>query len=412
MTGRWITALALTLMAAILSAPLSGAGEDSRRVAVRRVARSAAEGDPEALYQLSRLHENGYDSIPRDSVEAFRLLELSAKAGSMKGANLLGFKLLNSGDTVAGLQWIERAAEAGDPKAQSNLGYLLLEKDSAGVNAPRAAYWLQRGAESGIPEAQSMLGDLFRYGHGVERDSILAEAHYRSAFEHGLTDAAYKLADMLKNRYDTISPAEKLSEALYFYQRSAPDIAVGMLHQISEDSCTYTCAVSCVDSCANSCADSCVDSCGSVAVRGQALALLGDAYTRARGVSYDYDGSMKYYLEAALLRNPSACFIIGELLEIFPDALAEILPEAFAALRESIPDASTPLSCRENTSSCKENTSLCKENTNPYQRDVANPDPQTRDYESAVYWLEQAARAGIRDAAEANRRLKNPPAKN
>lgn len=328
-------AAAILMAAGILAQSPSELRE--RREAVEGVVSRAAEGDPEALYQMALIYERGFDSIPQDSVLSLEYLRRSAEAGSPKGANLLGYLLMRGDgmpqDSVAGLQWIERAAEAGDPKAQSNIGYLLLESDPA-----RAAHWLERAAEGGVAPARSMLGDLYRDGRGVLRDTLQAEACYRAAFELGLADAAYKLEDLMRASWDTLPAAGRLREGLYLYTRNAPETGVRLFEGVAADSLA---------------ADS---------IRARALALLGDACTRARGADYDYDKSMRLYFEAARAGNPSAEFMIGELLEIFPDALDPLL---------------------------------------------APTDPA--DFSSASYWLERAAAAGIPDAAAATRRLLTPP---
>ena len=89
--------------------------------------------------------------------------------------------------------------------------------------------------------------------------------------------------------------------------------------------------------------------------------MLGDAYTRGLGVAYSHEKSLEYYLAAAIEGDPSAAFVISELLEIFPDALNDYLPE----------DATT-------------------ESTNP------------------SYWREKAETGGVNSAEEAHQRLFTP----
>lgn len=308
-----------------------------RHEAVRDVAARADSGEPEALYQLSLLHERGYDSIPRDSVRALQLLRRAADAGHPAAENLLGYKLITGEDGVMrnpgeGLERLEHAASLGDSKALSNIGYLLLHGEGVEHDSAKAAYWLQRAADRGILTAASMLGDLYRDGNGVEQDSLAAASLYRMAFDKGLTDAGYKLYDLSKNEIDSLPATARLREGLYYFRRSMPDIGVRIFRQLSQDSLPE--------------------------MRARAKALLGDAYSRGRGVDYDYALSTRYYLEAAREGDPSAQFIIGELLEIFPDALEGML----------LPS-----------------------------------DPP--DFSSASFWLECAASAGISDASSAFKRL-------
>ncbi len=318
-----------------------------RRDAVRDVSARAAAGDPEALYQLSRLHETGYDSIARDSLRSITLLRQSAEAGYVPAANMLGYKLIE-GDGIArdpreGIKWIERAAEADDPKALNNIGYLYLNGEGVGKDEAKAAYWLTKASEKGNSTARSMLGDLYRDGIGVEKDSARAEKLYKEAFEAGLTDAAYKLDDLLSQRPDTLSAAARLSEGLYYFNRTAPSVGLRYFRELADSLNIGEFGLT-------------------PELRAQAKALLGDAYSRGRGVGYDYDLSTRNYLDAARESDPSAAFVVGEMLEIFPDALS------------------------------------------PF---VRPEDPE--DFQSASYWLEQARAAGIFDASAAMRRLHDVP---
>lgn len=335
----------------------------SRREAVRQVAEGAARGDAESLYQLSMLYAMGYDSIPRDTVRSLDLLIESARAGSVKGANLLGYKLIRGEgmerDFRAGMAWIERAARAGDPMAQSNIGYFLLQADSAYYDPAAAVVWLEKAAAGGVPEARSMLGDIYLEGIGVAPDTLRAEQEYREAYTLGLRDAAYKLAALYESIGADRSDSQSLEDGLFFYSGTAPQLGVAIFRRLAEATST--------DSVALAGAEAAVDGrslpCGSVAdderaLRAHAKALLGDAYTRGRGVGYDHSLSTRYYFEAACEGDPSAQFVIGELLDIFPDSLDSLLDDTLPS------DAAT-----------------------------------------APYWYERAASAGVRDAAEAMRRL-------
>lgn len=298
----------------------------------------AEGGDGEALYILATIYDNGYDngvdSIPVDSIESTRLYRLSAEAGFLPAMNYLGYRLLRGEggaerDTAEGLKWLAKAASQGDAKAASNLGYLLTEGELVEQDLQAGIAWLSKAAEAGLPVAQSLLGEKYQKGIGVEKDSVMAETLYREAFERGLIDAGYKLYDLKKDSYEALSPREKVIEGKYFYQRNAPSEGVKLFYMAADEG------------------------------DAEALALLGDAYSRAIGVPYDYDLSLRYYVEAARRGNPSAQFVVGELLEIFPDALNKFNgDENFAPL---------------------------------------SPDPS--------WWFEQAASQGITDAETASDRL-------
>lgn len=261
-----------------------------------------------------------------------------AEEGDVEAMNYLGFLLLGGeegmeADPAEGLSWLVKAASLGDAKAASNLGWLytqgvLLAKDPA-----EGARWLDVAARKGLPVAQSLLGDLYRDGLGVPRDSLVADSLYREAFERGLADAGYKLYALNEERYLSMEPSEQVATGLYFYLRGVPSDGVKLFYAASDRG------------------------------NAKARALLGDAYARSIGVPYDYDLSIRYYVMAAAGGDPSAQFVVGELLEMFPDALSGMEGlEELASLPEGVAD-----------------------------------DP--------AYWLGKAAEEGVTDAAIATERL-------
>lgn len=260
-----------------------------------------------------------------------------AEAGDPEAMNYLGYALISGADSTAvdlaeGLGWLSRAAATGDLKAASNLGWLLVDGSLVEQDLDEGIRWIRKAADGGLPVAQSILGDLYRDGKGLPVDSLTADSLYREAFEGGLRDAGYKLYALNEGRYAELAPEELVDEGRMFYLLGAPSEGVKLFYMAAD--------------------------------RGSAvaLALLGDAYTRALGVPYDYNLSLTYYARAAQAGNSSAQFVLGELLDIFPDALKKLDPALFPAPLE----------------------------------------------EDAAYWYEQAAAAGVSDAATATRLLLTP----
>lgn len=282
---------------------------------------------------IARSEESADSIAPTD---ALSVLREQAKAGDTEAMNYLGFMLLSGEegverDSAEGLSWLVKAASAGDVKAASNLGWLYLDGNLVEQDLQKGAAWLEKASQAGLPVAQSLLGDLYREGRGVEKSALMADSLYREAFEHGLYDAGYKLYDLNAERYATLPASEQVKTGKYFYLRGAPSEGVKLFYLAADKG------------------------------DADAYALLGDAYSRAYGVPYDYDLSLKYYAMGAMAGNPSAQFIIGELLEIFPDALLNLDSEDF---REPLID-----------------------------------DP--------FFWYEKAGEGGISDAAMASDRLLN-----
>lgn len=264
-------------------------------------------------------------------------LRALAESGNASAMNYLGFRLISGEageekNVEEGLYWLTRAAEEGDVKAASNLGWLYIQGEVLDKDLKKGVEWLAKASEAGLPVAQSLLGDLYRAGEGVAPDSVKADSLYREAFEHGLADAGYKLYDLNSSRYAALPADSLVSEGKYFYFRGAPSEGVKLFYMAADQG------------------------------NATALALLGDAYTRALGVPYDYLLSLKYYTLAALAGNPSAQFVVGELLDIFPDAFRSLDPVDFPV--------------------------------------PPNDDPS--------YWYDKAAKAGITDAVVASERLFEP----
>ena len=327
----------ILLMLAVMAGAVASGEVTKERAALRELAQRARSGDAKALYDLAVVHDKGFDSISPDSAASTTLYRLSALKGYPPAMNYLGFRYFN-GDYVgrdidSALYWLAKAAGAGDMKAASNLGYLLSHDEAVTRDYPQAVYWLRKSADSGLPVAQSLLADLLRQGLGSPKDTAAAERLYTSAISHGLQDAELKLLSMKGKDWENLPPDSAVELGRFYYTHRAPIIGVTLF--------------------------------GNAASAGNpdALALLGDAHSRAVGTDYDHDRSLSYFLKAALLGQPSAQFVIGELLDIFPDALSDSVPAAI----------------------------LCK----------FYPDTIPDGVFSAPYWYEKAAGAGIADAEAA-----------
>lgn len=302
---------------------------------VNALIKRAEEGDAQSIFILATLYDRGFDSIPVDSARSTELYREAAEKGNTEAMNYLGYRLLSGEysalgqDVEKGMEWIEKAAMSGDTKAASNIGWLLTEGKYVEQDFEKAAFWLEKASDRGLTVAMSQLGDLYRDGKGVEKSYETADRLYREAFERGLTDAGYKLMDLREDSVAAMDADQLVREGKYYYLRSAPSIGVKLFYLASEQG------------------------------NPEAMALIGDAYTRAIGVPYDHELSLLYFAKAADAGNAPAQFVIGELLEIFPDALNKLDQTQFES----------PLS------------------DNPF------------------YWYEKAAEAGIKDAEAASRML-------
>lgn len=277
--------------------------------------RRAEEGDAEAQYRLSALLETGFDSIPADTVRSLSLLRRSADAGYAPALNYMGFLFQKGGilpaDPDSARYYIRKAADRGDNLAAHNFAYLLLNEDDDASNDSLAVEYLRKAAQAGMPQSQTLLADLYAGGKVLAADRNAAIRLYEDAIARGFHDAELRLLNMMGPEWQKLNAAEALSEAKRYWIMGAPTIAVELLHQIGP----YEPETA------------------------QAYALLGHAYSRGQGAPYDHRRANEYFARAAIMGNPSAQFILSETLEIFPDALQDLLPD--------LPDSMTPESLRQ-----------------------------------------------------------------
>ena len=94
---------------------------------------------------------------------------------------------------------------------------------------------------------------------------------------------------MMGNKWKDLSPDSAMNLGIRYYNGSAPVAGIDLIEN--------------------------------VALTGdpRAIAILGLAYSQGKGVAYNHRKSIDYFTRAAQGGNPSAQFILAELLEFFPD---------------------------------------------------------------------------------------------
>lgn len=220
------------------------------------------------------------------------------------------------------LFWIRLAADEGDPKAANNLAFLLLQTPSA-PNDSLAVRYLHRAADADLPTAITTLGSLYAEGRGVPQDTAKAVALFDRAIGLGFDDAQLHLLNLKGDSWLALPPEERLDTAIRYWRLGSPLIAVELLQSLEAEA----------------------EATLSSSLIARTYALLGHAYSHGAGVSYDHAKANTYFAKAALLGDPAAQFIFAETLEIFPDALAHILPnitsQPLPASLSQIPSDST-----------------------------------------------------------------------
>lgn len=110
--------------------------------AVRLLAPLADSGEPEALYRVAIMHQNGL-GVTRNELKAFACMK--------------------------------RAAEAGHALAQHGLGFMYMDGDCVDTNGEKAVQWFTRAAEQGLVGSKTTLALMYREGRLVEKNEALAQ---------------------------------------------------------------------------------------------------------------------------------------------------------------------------------------------------------------------------------------------
>lgn len=242
-----------------------------------------------------------------DSDSALILLRQAADSAYPPAQNYLGYKYMTGADGIevnadTALALIEKAAMSGDAGACNNLGFIL-SNGMAGVenDYAKARYWLEKGAAHGHAAASAGLARLLLEGKGGMRDTLRAESLLASAASRGLADAGRMLYSIISPRLDTLSGKELTDSALYYHHRKIWPVAAPLLQRASDGGDAYAMAIAAV--------------CHSQGVA---------------GFDYDYDAALSLFMQAAILGDPSARYIVAETLDVTPDAFSAIqVPECY-----------------------------------------------------------------------------------
>lgn len=261
------------------------------------MALSSVQPVTDEQFETALVYEIGNDSIMPDPGKSSFLLLRAAEDGNMEAANYLGFKYYNGEGVTrnvdSALFWIRKAAESRNVKAAGNLGYLLAAAPDIKPDYDEAVKWLYFASEAGLPSAQSLLGDLKQKGLGCVADTMEAISLYEKAITAGLSDTQWKLVSMMAPSWEKLSGDSLTTMGLHYQDRGSFIVSASLFDM------------------------------GASKDYPKAFTLLGEAYSRGEGVPYNHRLSMENYLKGALSGDPSAQFVIAELLDFFPDEFNE-----------------------------------------------------------------------------------------
>lgn len=144
-----------------------------------RVIAEAANGDPDANFELGRFYLEGrvneWMSFTEDISKARKHFSLAAEAGHTEAAYTMGSLDesgygLDSRDLNAAMKWYSVAAEKGHSQAMVQLARMF---QSLGIIAD-AVQWLQKASDMGNAEAKGLLSLHYMYGVGINKDDNIA----------------------------------------------------------------------------------------------------------------------------------------------------------------------------------------------------------------------------------------------
>lgn len=270
--------------------------------ALRQLEEAADSGMPKACFQLARLLETGKkDLVEPDSVRALALYTQAADSAYPPALNYLGYIYYNGllgthSNQKKGIDLIERAAMAGDMSAAANLGWLLSQKDGrVKYDTDKALYWLKKSAQSGNYLPFEAISDIY-----LQRgDTVVGIQYLDSAAFRGSVQAPYQLLQLREKEYTSLPSDSLINNALHYYHQGSPLMGVLLIEEIlNRDD-------------------------ASASTGGLARAIKAQLMSQGYILKYDYDQAQSLFYDAALLGDPSAQFIVAEILDMMPDAFGE-----------------------------------------------------------------------------------------
>lgn len=160
--------------------------------------------DAESRFQLGRRLLKG-DGMPKDSAQAFKLLQSAANEGHPEAMGALGFfyatglEVQKNNDTA--IEWFRKGAEAGGAKARFNYGKTLLESGDA-TKAADGIKWLESALGQNQIDAARFLGMVYLQGrHGQSINYQKSQQYLFIAAEAGDSDAQNSLGFLYSGPY-------------------------------------------------------------------------------------------------------------------------------------------------------------------------------------------------------------------
>ena len=171
------------LLAALVAAPALAdvkAGVDAwsrgdYAGAVREWEAPAAEGDPDAMFNLGQAYRLGR-GVVMDLSRAEALYARAAAAGHLQAADTFGLMLFQDGRREAALPYLQDAARRGDPRSQYLLGIAHFNGDLVEKDWIRAYALLTLASAAGLAQATPALAEMDSHVPLAQRQQAAALA--------------------------------------------------------------------------------------------------------------------------------------------------------------------------------------------------------------------------------------------
>lgn len=283
---------------------------------------------------------------PPDTTAAIQLYIQSAESGFVPAMRYLGFLFYGGKgtrrDASQGIIWLKKAADKGDAVSWENLGWIYRHGSENEKSERLAVEAFTQAAQAGRPQGAYELAQMKERGEGTACDTLSAIQYYEQALLGNHMDADAALANLTDWRMVNIAPDSALRLSKRYFYGKAPIAATAILSKLIHSK-----------------------SCRDQAIKAEAKTILAQATSIGRGTSYNQNLSTDLYYQAAIEGDPSAQFIIAELLESFPDTLDDLI-----------------------------------------DRHITNH-TEKENHKDSSYWRELAFRSGITTAEKAEKRLQH-----
>lgn len=154
---------------------------------------AAQSGNPEAQFRLALAFILGR-GVAKNINEAYKLLNLSAKAGNAKAQNTLGLILYYGDEGIninhkMAFDLFKQAALKGNTQAQTHLGLCYFKAQGVNQNLSEAIQLFKVAASKNDPMAQTQLAVCYYNGTGVKKNVPEAIRLLKLAADNSYSDA-------------------------------------------------------------------------------------------------------------------------------------------------------------------------------------------------------------------------------